>query len=345
MSFITQIGQVVGRVGDVLKETYGPLAKLNPKNDLTGDGIFRYPLDVGNPGLYPHTVEFHFYQPIPVGTKKPTTKSPTKSDAINLSGDSPYLKSIEQETGGLKFNRNLAAKDQVRIVDWKRRSELKNIVAMYTPRQGPQDTFNVDYSDMSITAAAGGLGFWVEAGSSMAAAWDSNIDVSATPFLVEAAKSLAGNLVGDANVLGEVGLQVAGGYATNPQLEVMFNGPQFRKFMFQFKLLPRSRKEADEMIKIIKCFKYHSSPEYLQTGGRFWIPPSYVDVYFNYNGVENKRMPMKISTCVITALDLDMGSSTDQFVSYSDGTPLEIGLQLQLTELEVMHKELRLQGY
>lgn len=365
MSFLKDLGTKIVDAGKVLKKSYGPLAKLDSgAGHFTGEnpwslgGVYRYPYDVGNNSLYPHTVEFHFFQPQPTGVRKDTGSS--SNAGATYRGNEDILQGYRQRNNlpaETRFADNLRYKDTQPEVfsDWRRRSELTNIVAMYIPRQGPQDTFNVNYSDIGITKAAGALGYLAEAGRSMAEAYRNRDNeekpvnwatwiASATAAAV-GASSTFGKVVGDAATLGEAGFQLMGGFASNPQMEVIFQGPAFRKFMFQFKMLPRDRKEADEMLKIIETFKYHASPAYMEVGGRFMVPPSYVDIVFNYNNKENDRMPMKMSTCVMTAVDMDYGGSTDQFVSFSDGTPLEIQMQLQFQELEIMHKDLRQQGY
>lgn len=376
MSFIKDLGKKVGDIAKIAKDSYGPLAKLETGNSNSDMGLLRYPLDVGDPNLYPHTVEFHFYEPIPteLTSGKPNNNTDeNRRSAYNaqLRGaatpqpqNTNLLKQYRAANGlpeDIRFADNLKYKDviQENLDSWQRRSELTSIVAMYIPRQGPQDTFNINYSDIGLTKATGALGYLLEAGHSIMKSMETDSEGNKTtkvnwaPLLgaaaagaVSAAKGgLVGNAVGDAPQLSEAAFQIMGGFATNPQMEVIFQGPAFRKFMFQFKMLPRNKKESDEMLRIVKAFKYHSSPEYMNVGGRFFIPPSYVDIIFNYQGRENHRMPMKMSTSVLTAVDMDYGGSTDQFVSFSDGTPLEITMQLQFQELEIMHKELRKQGY
>jgi len=360
MSFIKNIGQVATDVGKILKKSFGPLDALNPTSDESIKGLYRYPLDVGNVNLYPHTVEFHCYKPLPEGLPKDTqdkTKTFDKSgrDITPEYGHSQDL--IDRYgKGGMAVNRNQAVNGE-RISDWERRAELYSVIALYMPRQALQETINNNYEEKSMTEILGGLGMAAEAGSSIIESFQKNESTwqglkSAVKGLAPFAAAVAGTAaekagglgLGDPKAAAEAYLQ-SRGLATNPQFEVFYGGTQFRKFMFQYKLLPRSAKEADEILKIVRVLKYHASPEYLMTQGRFMAPPSYFDIYIKYRGEENERIPLQISTCVLTALDIDMGSSTDQFVTFHDGTPLEIGIQMQFTELEIMHKRLRKDGY
>ncbi len=360
MSFIKNIGQVASKIGKVLKKSYGPLDALNPSSDESVRGLYRYPLDVGNVNLYPHTVEFHCYKPIPSGLPKDTesaTKTFDKSgrDITPSYGHSQAL--IDKYgKGGPAINRNQAVNGE-RISDWQRRAELYSVIALYMPRQALQETINNNYEEKSMTDILGTLGMALEGGSSIINSF-SKADTNwqglksavkgMSPFAIEAAGRLAEKAGGfgmnDTRAAAEALIQ-SQGLATNPQFEIFYSGTSFRKFMFQYKLLPRSAKEADEILKIVRILKYHASPEYLESQGRYMAPPSYFDIYIKYRGEENDRIPLQLSTCVLTSLDIDMGSSTDQFVTFHDGTPLEIGIQMQFTELEIMHKRLRKDGY
>jgi len=46
-----------------------------------------------------------------------------------------------------------------------------------------------------------------------------------------------------------------GGQVANPNLELLFNGPQLRPFTFNFRMTPRSGNEANRVKKIIRFFK------------------------------------------------------------------------------------------
>jgi hypothetical protein len=59
----------------------------------------------------------------------------------------------------------------------------------------------------------------------------------------------AGQAVG-ANLQGRLTGQVI-----NPNLELLFNGPNLRTFNFNFRLTPRTESESQEIRKIIRCFK------------------------------------------------------------------------------------------
>ena len=369
MSFLKSIKSGAAKVGKVLKDSYGPLAALEPSSADTN--TLRYPLDVGNMELYPHTIELLCWKPDPVALETlaapnvdgyALNDSATAHVADYLTGQKGSLRKFgdqvkfaggvtrkanteylaERQKAGLKVNQNQQYNGE-RISDFTRRATLTDVIALYLPSQTLQETFQNDYSELSMTDTLGMLGMGLEAGSSLLETFNGTEGAGKDlrPYIVRAIGDAIG---GKASQASEALIQ-AGGYATNPQLEILYKGSKFRTFDFRFEMMPRSRKEADEILEIVRKLKYHAAPEYRQGQGRFWVPPSFFDININFGMVENERIPMKLSTCVLTGIDLDMSSGADQMISFSDGGPVQIQMQLRFTELEIMHKSLRKLGY
>lgn len=61
MSFIDDLRKTSTTIGNIVKETYGPLSALE-QGSASGT-IYRYPLDVGNSQRYPHTIHFQTWIP------------------------------------------------------------------------------------------------------------------------------------------------------------------------------------------------------------------------------------------------------------------------------------------
>lgn len=130
--------------------------------------------------------------------------------------------------------------------------------------------------------------------------------------------------------------------AMNPRKEQLFKNVGFRKFNFQWTLVPKNQKEAETILNIIKEFKFHMHPE-LTPGGYFYVYPSEFDMKFYFSGVENTALN-KISTCVLTDLKVNY-TPNSEFVTYKDGMPDAIQLTLSFTELELLTKERIEKGY
>jgi hypothetical protein len=159
---------------------------------------------------------------------------------------------------------------------------------------------------------------------------------NATPFVLNALANLAGN-AGRAIFAGFTGTTV------NPMMEVVYSAPEFRGFRFDFMFYPRSRIEAKEVQNIIDRIRFHQAPEILGNnsagglGGYFLVPPSEFDIKFYYNGTENPNIP-KISTCVLTTVDVDYAPSgfatyevfEDNNTPTMGGTGMPVGIRMGL---------------
>ena len=53
----------------------------------------------------------------------------------------------------------------------------------------------------------------------------------------------------------------------------------------------------------------------------------------------------KISTCALTQVRVNYSGGLEQWATYEDGMPISVSLTLAFTELEMMHKALREEGY
>lgn len=274
----------------------------------------------------------------------PTPGKPSNSTSSPLSSAS----------GGPVVNSNQRYNN--RNMDFTRRATKSDLIVMYLPAGNWQDAHKNQYEGKSMNEAWGAAGMVAEIGASMAEGYKESDGLINKVFnsIAKGAKSnvtkeivgnvLATGLGGDAEGIKSVMLQSAG-VAVNPQMEMLYGGTDFRTFQFEFILTPRDRKEADSIQQIITKFKYHASPAFRDDGaGRFITPPSYFDITMKFNGSPNPWLP-RISTCALTDITIQYNNGLDQWASFEDGSPIQATMTLQFTELEMMHKELRKQGY
>ncbi len=129
------------------------------------------------------------------------------------------------------------------------------------------------------------------------------------------------------------------GLAVNPRNEQYYNGPGFRSFSYTFDFYPKNAEEAHDVQKIVKLFKYHSSPamETEESGGRFFIAPSEFEIHYMFKDSPNPHLH-KVSRCVCTDVDVRYGPE-NQFSTFEDGQPVTTQLTLNFTELEFITKE------
>lgn len=131
------------------------------------------------------------------------------------------------------------------------------------------------------------------------------------------------------------------GSTPNPFKTVLFESVDLRTFTFKYKFMPKSQKEAQNVLNIIKTFKYHMHPEF-SADKLFLIHPSEFNIVHYFKGKENSNWH-KISTCVLKEMDLDEGA--EQLASFSDGMSVEINMSLTFLETEMMTKERIDEGY
>jgi Tail-tube assembly protein len=348
MSFISETKSIISKVGGVIKKTYGPLSPLdNPMTNFTW-GNLRYPLDVGDNNVFPHTVEFQCWIPKPTGQDWSNYgKRSEMPTSVGKRATGIAARSINVNEAGVPMPTvNTNQQYNKRLLDFTRRADPSDLIVLYSPTASWTDTATNNYEAASMTDAIGGLGMVVEAGQSIKEYYKGNEQLPTTAIAAayEAIVGVASKALGaDGGIMKDVGFQ-SQGYAINPQYEQIYKGTGFREFQFVFKMTPRNEKEAEAAFNIARRFKYHASPEYTAGGGRYIVPPSYFDIEFKYLGVPNPALP-RVSTCVLQKLDVSYGGDLEQLASFKDGKPVQITMTMQFIELETMHKALRDIGY
>jgi hypothetical protein len=351
MSFISDVQNTVNKVGGVIKKTYGPLSALESDTKKTNftHGNLRYPLDVGDNKIYPHTVEFQCWIPKPTTTEIDNRQPPSampSSVGERATGLAARVINKDKITGLPTPKVNTNQEYNSRLVDFTRRADISDLIVMYNPAASWTDTVTNDYQNKSITEAMGKIGIIVEGGSSIMEALkiDKSLPATAYAAALEAITGAVTKKLGmDSQVMKDVGFQ-SQGYAINPQFEQIYGSTAMREFQFVFNMTPRNEKEAETCLNIVRRFKYHASPSYTGGGGRYITPPSYFDIEFKYLGSQNRAMPL-ISTCVLQKIDVSYAGGLEQFASFADGKPVQMTMTMQFVELEVMHKTLRDMGY
>jgi hypothetical protein len=130
-------------------------------------------------------------------------------------------------------------------------------------------------------------------------------------------------------------LELGNRQKTNPFREVMFESVDYRTFQFSYKFFPKSAAETNKVKKIIDLFKTNMHPE-LTEDKFFYIYPSEFDIEYFYKDQPNEYIH-KFARCALTNMSVEYGG--DQFATFEDGAPVEIGMTLTFQELEQMTSE------
>lgn len=346
----------------------GPLNLLyGNKYDKTN---YRFPRDVGSNPTRQHVILFTIKTPEPGNLGGVLTNTGSAALKIATKGASGAAEATTQVIAGdvqgaqktlVKTATDIGNSEELATVA-EGTSYLTNVklnrrtgdsIALYVP-----DTVNVSYStqyddSFSLTDALGKPYFLAQGAVSLFntfknAGSESGINTinkaGNDPFVRTAVASLIDKVAG--TNLRDVALN-QGGYAMNPQLQVLFRGIGFRQFQFDFVLTPYSQEESDIIKKIIEKFKMASAPEITTNGvfnqGLFMKIPDVFDIQFLYKGAENKNVH-KIGESVLTNVNVDYaGAGT--WATHNDGSPVQIKLTLQFTETVIIDKKKIKEGY
>ena len=206
-------------------------------------------------------------------------------------------------------------------------SRLTNVITLHVSEK-PVVQYGVNYTNKDIGAIAGIL---IQSSAKTKLESISDAETRARA-LAEIAKIPA--LKTGGGVISDL-LELSSRAKTNPFREVLFESVNYRTFQFNYRFLPKTPNETEQIQKIIKIFKHHMHPE-LSEKKLFYIYPSEFDIKYYYKDKENNYLH-KFARCALTDMVVDYGG--DQFVTFQDGAPIEIGMSLKFQELEQMTSE------
>lgn len=162
---------------------------------------------------------------------------------------------------------------------------------------------------------------------------------------------------GAANALGRfssAGMSNIGQYefqernAVNPMAQLLYKGPQLRRYQLPFVFHPKNKKDSDAIKSIISTFRVASSPAVpdvsgslgtirLGAGNSFTLGYPHLTqftVAFLTSSNQTLTGAKKIfrsKACIIESVSVDYGGQKSTF--FEDGSPTEMNLTIQLTEV------------
>jgi hypothetical protein len=140
------------------------------------------------------------------------------------------------------------------------------------------------------------------------------------------------------------------GEVVNPHTQMLFRSPALRQFNFNFKLMPRSKAEAKEIIKIVQFFRLAAYPDLgasIDTGqGQLNMAtykfPDVFEIKYISSGRENKNL-IKFGRSYLTAVNVTYNPTSPTF--FDDGMPSEIDLSLTFQETKALSRADIRNGY
>tara|TARA_B100001094_G_scaffold333338_1_gene410884 strand:+ start:4500 stop:5705 length:1206 start_codon:yes stop_codon:yes gene_type:complete len=228
---------------------------------------------------------------------------------------------------------------------------LDTAIALYMP---PQATYinQFNYTDTEIGSGAraatdaygqimSGAGTAEVIGSTM-----KNLGTGLSEGLMKTATAAVGAIPGLQGT--REAYEAAQGAIVADRMELAFKGLNKRKFQFQFKFLPKNKRESDEVRNIIFAFRANAAPEFVggDRAGRKMRVPNTFDIQYMYDGNENQYL-QKISTCVLENITVTYGG--DRFRTFTPNEegapPVETQCTLEFSEMELITKERIYEGY
>jgi len=162
------------------------------------------------------------------------------------------------------------------------------------------------------------------------------ISQDAKDAIIAALAASAVNTLGG-NVSASGLISRATGQVFNPNLELLFEGPNLRAFPFTFDFAPRNKAEGEVVKQIIRTLKIAMSGRRGGSDGVFIKAPNVFEVEYRKGGSKhpflNSFLPM-----ALTDISLNYtGSGT--YATYHDGTPVHIQMTLTFKELDPVYAE------
>jgi hypothetical protein len=161
-------------------------------------------------------------------------------------------------------------------------------------------------------------------------------DALQTYFASQAAQALLGGSDFNQN------LSRATGAVFNSNTELLFSGVTLRSgFSFSFDMVPRSKKESDEIKDIIRFFKSESAAQKGAIGGGaaglFLKSPSVFRLRYMSGGKPHPFLN-QFKICALNAMSVNYTAS-GTYATYSDATPVHMQMTLTFQELTPIYRE------
>ena len=150
----------------------------------------------------------------------------------------------------------------------------------------------------------------------------------------EIKSGIAAYFAGQAVGVGQQALQRTSGAVLNPNLELLFNGPSLRPFTFNFLLAPRSEKESQAAVNVIRFFKVGMSPIRSKSNLFLKTPNTFRIKYLHRGegGSEHKFLN-KFKECALLSVGVNYTPNTN-YATFTDGGMVAYQLTLSFQELE-----------
>lgn len=158
----------------------------------------------------------------------------------------------------------------------------------------------------------------------------------------EAARALSGD-IGAEQIANYFAGQAVGaniftrgtGQVLNPNLELLFSGPNLRTFNYSYRFTPRDDDEAREIKQIVKFFKKNMAPK-KSDNSLFLSTPNVFKLKYIYANGDQHPFLNKIKVCALTGFSVDY-TPDGSYMTYQDGSMTSYSVNMQFNELDPIY--------
>ena len=126
------------------------------------------------------------------------------------------------------------------------------------------------------------------------------------------------------------------GSVINPNMELIFKGPQLRSFGFTYLLSPRDPKEAREILKIIRMFKQSMAPQTTSSNVFLKAPNTYRLEYHSAGRNKGHSYLPKIKECALLTFDVNY-TPNNTYMTYEDSSMVQYSITFGFQELDPIY--------
>lgn len=143
--------------------------------------------------------------------------------------------------------------------------------------------------------------------------------------------AFAGEAISIQNLLGRFGTVL------NPNMELLFSGPQLRPFDFKFQMSARETKEGENIKKIINFFKKNMAVKKSEGAAIFLKAPNTFLIEYKFNGADTTHPGInQIKECALLSCSVEY-TPLGTYMTYPDGTMVSYSMSLSFQELEPLY--------
>ncbi len=126
------------------------------------------------------------------------------------------------------------------------------------------------------------------------------------------------------------------GMVMNPNMELLFKGPQLRPFGFTYRLSPRDESESMVILKIIRMFKQSMAPQKTDSQLFLKAPSTYKLEFISPRGAKTHRFLPKIKECALENFGVNY-TPDGNYMTYDNSSMIAYELTFSFKEIEPIY--------